>query len=237
MGETVELDLREIFKVFLKRAWIIVLCAVIVGASVVVYTVNFVAPQYQASVSFYVNNNSSQDTSYITSADLAVALRLVSTYVNIIKSDRVLDKVVEEIGMDLTAAQIRGLISAEVMGETEMFEVTVTTPNPQLSADIANSIAAVAPDEIAAIIEGSSAKIIDYARVPNVQSSPNYTTNTIIGAFVGAVLALVVIVIQYMMDTRIKGEEDLAKICTLSVLGMIPDIQSDDKVTVKKVRR
>lgn len=237
MGETVEIDLRELFKVLLKRAWIVVLCAIIVGTSVLVYTINFVTPQYQANVTIYVNNNSGKESAYISSSDLAVALRLVSTYVNIIQSNTVLDKVIAETGLMLTTSQVRSMISAEVVGETEMFKVTVTTPNPQMSADLANAIAVVAPDEIAAIIEGSSAKIIDYARVPLGRSSPNYTTNTVIGAFVGAILAIVVILVQNLLDMRVRNEEELTKICSVPVLGVIPDLTSETKEHDKKVRR
>ncbi len=237
MNETVEIDLRGLFKVLLKRAWIIVLCAIILGSAVLMYTVNFVAPQYKASVTIYVNNNSSKDTSYISSSDLAVALRLVTTYVNIIQSNTVLDKVIAETNLALTTDQVRSMISAEVVGETEMFKVTVTTPYPQMSMDLANAIAAIAPDEIAEIIEGSSAKIIDYARLPKGSSSPNYTTNTILGAAAGAVLAIVVIVLQNMLDVRIKNEEDLEKICSVPVLGVIPDLANDKKDLGKKVRR
>lgn len=237
MNENVEIDLREFFRVLLKKFWIVALCAILVGTSVLVYTINFVTPQYEASVSIYVNNNSGKDSAYISSADLAVALRLVATYVNIIQSDTVLDRVIEETGLKLTAKQVRGMISAEAMGETEMFKVTVTTPNAQMSADLANAIAAVAPEEISQIIEGSSAKIIDFAKVPDGKSAPSYTANGILGCFIGAMLAVVMILLQTLMDVRVKSEEDLAKICQIPVLGVIPQLSSDTKTTGKKARR
>lgn len=234
MNENVEIDLRGIVKLLLKRVWIIILCAAVLGAAVLVYTVNFVVPQYKASVTIYVNNNSGKENTYISSADLAVALRLVTTYVNIIQSDRVLDKVIEETNLQLTANQVRGMISAEVVGETEMFKVTVNTPYPQMSMDLANAIAAIAPGEISDIIEGSSAKIIDYARLPKSSSSPNYTNNTIIGAVVGAVLAVLVIVVQNLLDVRVKSEEDLEKIAEVPVLGVIPELSTEKKASARK---
>ncbi len=237
MKETVEFDLRELAKILSKRVLIIVLCAVIVGASVLVYTVNFVKPLYKSDVTIYVNNNSSVEGNYISSADLAVALRLVTTYVNIIQSNTVLEKVIAETGLLLTTDQVRNMISAEVVGETEMFRVTVTTPNPQMSADLANAIAQVAPGEISEIIEGSSAKIIDYARVPKGRSSPNYVTNTIIGTLIGAVLAIAVIVLQNALDVRVGSEDDLQKICEIPVLGVIPNLSDDTKENRRKVRR
>ena len=238
MEGTVEINLRELCSVLWKRVWIILLCAAILGAATLVYTTNFVTPLYDASVTIYVNNNTQRtDGTYISSSDLAVALKLVATYVNIIQSDRVLDKVIADVGLALTSDQLRPMISAEPVGETEMFAVTVKTPNPQLSADLANSIAKIAPSEISEIIEGSSAKIIDQARVPVKRSSPNFTTNTIIGALVGAFLAAVAVLVQNLLDTRIRNEEQLASICPAPVLGLIPDMTKEQKNAAKKVRR
>ena len=237
MEQNLEIDLKEIVKVVVKRVWIICLCAVLVGTATLVYTMNFVTPKYEASVTMYVNNNSGKDTNYVSSSDLAVALRLVTTYVNIIKSDKVLERVIEETGLMATPAQIRPMISAEPEGETEMFRVTVTSANPQMSADIANTIAMIAPGEIAEIIEGSSAKIIDEARVPQYRSSPSYTVNTIVGALIGGLLSAMVFVLMHLLDMRIKSEEDLKKICEVPVLGVIPNLTNDAKNAGKKVRK
>lgn len=237
MEQNLEINLREVCKVLLKRMWIIALCAILVGGSVLMYTVNFVVPMYQAGVTMYINNNSGNNHNSINSSDLAVALRLVNTYVNIIESDKVLERVIDETGLMLTADQIRSMLSAEPVDETEMFRVTITSPNPQMSADIANAIAAIAPSEIAQIIEGSSAKIIDEARAPKDRSSPSYTVNTVVGAIVGAVLAALVVIVQYLLDIRVKGEEDLKSICDIPVLGVIPNLTEDAKNTGKKARR
>lgn len=237
MNDHIEIDLGEYIKLLIKRIWLVALCAVLLGTSVLVYTKNFVSPKYQASVSIYVNNNSQKDGMAISSADLAVALRLVATYVNIIQSDTVLDKVIHETGLMLSTAQVRGMITAEAIGETEMFKVTVTTPNPQMSADLANAIADVAPNVISEIIEGSSAKVIDRAKVPTHQSSPNATTNAMIGAVFGALLAMLVILLQMLLDVRVKSEEDLNKICQIPVLGIIPQLNTDTKPSGKKAKR
>lgn len=233
MDNVVEFDMKELFGTLVKRAWIIVLCAIIVGAAVLAYTVRFVTPMYQASVTLYVNNNSSE-SGPVSSSNLAVALQLVKTYVNIIESETVLNKVISETGLMITADQLRSMLSAEAVKETEMFRVKINSSNPQMSADIANAIADIAPDEIAKIIEGSTAKVIDYAKVPTGRSSPSYTKNTVVGAAVGALLAAVFITLQMLMDTRIKNEADLERICNIPVLGAIPDFAQTTKQSEQK---
>ena len=234
MEETMEINLKEVFKALVKSAWIIILCAILVGGAVLAYTVNFVTPVYKTSVTLYVNNNTGESKK-VGSADLAVALQLVNTYVNIIQSDTVLEKVIDNTGINLTAKQIRDMLTASSINETEMFEVSITSTNPQLSADIANAIANVAPGEISKIIEGSSAKVIDYARVPTSRAAPSYTVNTVVGAMIGALLSAFVIVLLVCLDARVRSEEDLIKICGVPVLGAIPDFtQVGKNLDIKK---
>lgn len=238
MSETaVEFDLKEMAGILLRKAWIIILCAILTGALVLVYTANFVTPQYTAEVTFYVNNNSSKNSAAINSSDLAVALHLVATYVNIVESDMVLEQVINETGLMLTTDQIRAMLSAEVMGETEMFRVKITSPDPQMSADLVNSIANVAPERISMVIEGSSAKIVDYARVPKSRSYPSYSTNTIVGVLVGAAVAIAVILLQTKLDNRVKKEEDVTRLAMIPVLGRIPDLDDVQEQADKKVKR
>ena len=237
MNETVEIDLREIGRLLLKRAWLIVLCAVMLGGFALAYTVNFVTPMYQATTTLYVNNNTEYENSSnkVNSTDLAVALRLVNSYVDIVRREVVMSAVIDKLQMNISPAALRGMVSAQVQGETEIFSVTVTSPNPQMSADVANAIADVAPGIISGIISGSQAKVIDYARVPGGRSSPNYSSSAVLGALIGAALAILVIILADRMDVRLKSEEDLEKLSGVPVLGVIPDF-AEDRKPVKKVR-
>lgn len=231
------IDLRDYGRLLLKRIWIVVLCVVLLGTATLIYTKVAVDPLYEARISVYVNNSSQKGSSYVSSSDLAVARVLAETYVNIIQSDRVLDQVIQKTGINAKASQLRGLIQAEPVNETEMFQVVVTTPNAQLSADIANTIAEVAPGVIAEIIEGSSAKIIDFAKVPEKPASPNVGKNAVVGALVGLILAAIIVFLEMILDTRIQGQEDLVRICDMPMLGSIPDMNEATSKKKKLLRR
>ena len=233
MQSGIEINLPELVKLLFRKAWIVLVAAVICCGVVLLYTVNFVTPQYKASVTMYVNNKSDQEGNAITSNDLTVATKLVNTYINIIKSDRVLEKVVAETGANVETKELRDWISAESLNNTEMFEVTVTSDGAQLSADLANAIANVAPIEISQIIRGSTAEIVDHAKVPKIHCSPNFTMCGVLGFTIGALLAVAVVVLAHTLDVRVKSEEDLAEICSVPVLGTIPDVLE----IVKKSRK
>ena len=89
---------------------------------------------------------------------------------------------------------------------------------------IANAAASVIPTEIAGLIEGTSAQVIDYARVPSGVYAPNYGRNAIVGGVFGLALAVVCLTIAFIRDTRIKDENDLMDVFQLPILGRIPDV-------------
>ena len=235
MNETrngMEIDLQKLLLAYLQRWWMIV-ATVLVGAVVAwIVSANMITPMYRASITVYVNSvKSDQEINSISSSSLSTAQKLVETYVNMIESNTVLEKVAASTNKNISAAHIRSIMSAEQVDSTEIFKVYITHQDPQFAADIANAIAKVAPGEIEEFVEGSSAKIIDSAKVPVTPSSPNVSRNTVLGALVGAVIAVLYITIRFLLDVRIKDEEDLNSLFDLPVLGQIP---SFDDVSSKR---
>lgn len=233
MEKTKEINFQEIFYAMLNRVWLIVLSALILGVVVYLFSANFITPKYHASVTMYVNNTSKGEASEISSSDLATAQRLVDTYVAILEQysvmEKVADRVEEQTGKRPSPQSIMNNIEASAINETEVFKITVTHTNPKMAMEIANAIANVSPGVIESIVVGSSAKIVDYARMPSSPYAPNNTTNGIYGAVVGALLAIAYVVFWVLTDVRINGEEDLTFISSAPILGVIPNFDADEK--------
>lgn len=222
----VELNVQALLLLYLKKWWIIAICAIVAAVGTFLVTWKFVTPTYQATVSIYVNNNrATEEKEGLTNSDMTAALRLVNTYVSIATSDRVLEQVAEKLGGDYTASQLRGCTRAQQLDETEIFCIHVVHPDRQEAARIANAAAEVAPAAISELIDGTSARVIDTAKVPTGRHSPNYTSTAAMGGFVGILIALVLMSVIAIQDTRIMDENDLRMVFDLSVLGRIPDFE------------
>ena len=219
-----EIDLLKLAAAYLRKWWLIVILTLVGMGIMYVLTTFYVTPTYRASTTIYVNSPRSKEKSeYISSGDLAFAERLVSTYTSMLTSDTVLSKVIESTGYSYTTDQLRKMTSSEQVKDTEIFKVYVTDADPKAAAALANAIAYTAPEVISDFVEGSSTKIIDYAKVPTIPSSPNPKKNIAIGGIVGVVLALAFLTVAFLLDVRIKGEQDLSELCDVPVLGQIPD--------------
>ena len=110
--QEVEIDLLKLFGAYLHRWWLIVLCGVLIAAGTWIFSTRFITPMYRAGVTIYVNNTSSGErVESITSGNLSVSQQLVATYVNIIQSDTVLEKVIEAAHLNCTSAELRKMMS------------------------------------------------------------------------------------------------------------------------------
>lgn len=221
--EVQEIDLIKLVQEYLKRWWLIALC-VLVGGGVALYgTMKLVTPLYQASITVYVNNTRSGEyVDYISGSNLQASQKLVSTYSNIIISDTVLSKVAAKVGDGYTAESLRKVLTTQQIGETELFNVFIRCADPEEAAYLANMVADIAPKELETFVEGSSAKIIDYAKVPTKRYSPSYSRNTALGAMLGLLLSAGYITIHCLLDVRIKEDSDLFELFDIPVLGQIP---------------
>ncbi len=236
--EGLELDLQKLLLAYLRKWWLLAGCAVVAALLAGCFTVNFITPLYSADVTVYVNNaGRDQKINYITGSNLETAQHLVNTYIQIIESDSVLEKVSAAGNLGMEAKEIRACMRAAQKGEAEIFAVRITHPDPKMAARIANAVAEVAPSEIESFVEGSSTKVIDYAKVPEAPSSPNLLKNVVLGGMIGGLLAAAYVTLVFMMDVRIKNEEELAMLFNLPVLGQIPGFGKTDRKCRRSSKR
>ncbi len=219
-----EVNLLWLGKAILRRVWIVALAVLLFATVCCVYSVGFRTPVYEATVSVYVNaKEGSVNSGGLSASDLATAQRLVATCIYIMKSDRVVETAESKLVWDLPVEQIATMFNAKSVGETECFTITASHADPQVATDVANALGSAAVSEIPKVIQGSVISIIDEAKVPTAPSGMSALKLTLLGAFLGGVLACLGVVVFEMMDKRIKEEDDLKLFAPYMVIGTIPD--------------
>ena len=231
-NDAVEVDVQRLFSAVMQRIWLVVLVSILGAAVAFAGTFFFITPLYESSAMFYVNNSSVSlgDTSFsIDSGDITASKNLVNSYIVILETRETLNDVIDYAGVDRTYKELKDMIAAASVNDTEIFRVVVTSPDPEEADEIADAIAYILPKRINTIIEGTSAKIVDSSIVASTPSSPSYTKNTIFGFLIGLVLVIGVIVLQEIFDVTIRSEEDMEQVCKLPVLASVPDMNAPGK--------
>ena len=231
-NDEIEIDLGRVFQAVLDRAWLVAVISVVCAVLVFIGTFFFITPQYTSAAMFYVNNNSFSvgDASLsISNGDLVTSRGLVDSYIVILKTRETLNDVIDYSGANRSYSELKGMIAAEAVNETEIFQVSVTSPDPQEAERLANAIAYILPKRIGNLIDGTSAKVVDAAVIPSSPSSPSYTKNTVVGFLLGFVLTVGIIALREIFDITIRSEEDVTQVCKHPILAAVPDMAAPSK--------
>ena len=224
---TDEINLIPILSALLKKIWLIILVAIIVGGAVFTCTKFLVTPTYRASFTAYVNNKSQlNNVDTITGSDLTASQQLVRAYSETINSRNILLASASSINLDVPYKSLASRVSTQVQNETMIITVYVVDVTPEGAYNLARAIATVAPKQIANIIEGSSMKIIDMPQIPDSIYKPSYVKNTVIGVLLGALAAAAYIAVKFLLDDKVKTENELESRFSIPVVGVIPDMNN-----------
>ena len=232
-NEELEIDLQRLFSALIQRAWMIVAATVICALMTLGFTQFLITPMYESTAMFYVNNGSLSvgGTSLsLSSSDISVSKSLVDSYIVILKTRETLNDVADYAEIDRSYGELKGMISASAVNDTEIFQVVVTSDDPAEAEKIADAISYLLPKRIANIVEGTSAEIVDHAVLPSKPSSPNVFKNTVLGAMIGFILSIGAVCIYEIFNTLIRSEEDVEQCCSYPVLTVVPDMRSQSKV-------
>lgn len=226
MKDEAKIELKYLFELLSPNLKWIVFTAMLFAGLVYTYSTYFITPLYTTDVSIYVNNKK-----YISSAvnearkeDITTSESLVPTYISILKSRSVIKKVIDIANLNYSVNAVKGMIATSAQEETGIFKVYVKNTSPENATVLADTIAGVVTDEISNYVEGTSARVIDYAETPTSPSSPNVGKNTAIGFLVGMILSVLVIFLIDLFDVRIKTEADLINAVNVPLLGTIPEL-------------
>ena len=214
-----EIDLLEIFYL-LKSKWKEIFLALLVGALIFgAYHTFLVKPSYQADASIYITNTESA----LSFSDLQLSSALTDDYANIIKSRTVLNRVIEELDLNLDYKQLAKLVAVSNPDSTHIVDIKVTCDDPEMSRNITNALLNISVSQIYQIIGSGEPTVIDYSVAEAVQDvTPSLFKYLAIGGFLGACVACAIFILQMLMDGTMKTEEDIDKYLHLPVLAAVP---------------
>ena len=211
------LELAQLLRKHLRILIILPLVCTIAAAAV---CWGVLADEYTASVSMYVLTTT--DSSYsdgLSSSDLSASQYLTNDVVTLIESDRVASDAAEELSMSSLAGYE---LSVESSTDTRVITLSVTGESAQAVAIVANQIAETTNDVAQEIMDVEAVNIIDHASEPTSPSGPNRVLYTAVALLAGIFLAIALIVLIDMTNTRVRSPEEAEELLGIPVIGRIP---------------
>jgi tyrosine-protein kinase len=131
------LELKRYLFLIRKWAWLIALCTLLAGGGALITSL-LMTPVYEASSTLRIRSPSTQGTSDYS--DLLAGQRLAQTYAQLLTKAPVLEGVISNLGLNMTATDLRKAVKIQTVRDTELIEITVQHASPLVAQAIANEI-------------------------------------------------------------------------------------------------
>lgn len=186
-------------------------------------------PMYESKAIFTVESSYTGEDIFSTGAyyDQYAAGLLASAFPQILSTDMMNDLVIQR----MPYGYINGYATAEAVSDSNMMVLKVQSTNPQDAYDYLCAIIECYPQVAVYMVDNPQVKILDAPRVPaGPYNSFSATGSLAKGAFIGALLGLVIVFICGVMTRTIQTADELKTTINLPILVALPRV-------VKKKRR
>lgn len=213
------IDLMEIARLLLHK-WKLLFIALLAGAVVGgAYCAFLLETTYRAEASLYITSNES----LLSFSDLQLSSALTEDYAYIIKSRTVLERVIDEQQLDMDYKQLGEIVTVTNPDSSHVIRIGVTTTDPQMSRNIANSLLNISADQINQIVGNGMPSVIDESVIHAVaEVKPSMKKYCALGGILLFVLAAGVLIVRMLMDTTIKSEDDVTRYLGVPLLASVP---------------
>ena len=205
-----ELDLKDLFNMFWTRKFEIILIVIIAVVVGFIYSYVLVKPEYKSTTSILLakSNAAQSGDGTITSTEITLNQKLVSTYSDLIKTDKVLTQVINNLKIDKTVENLKKNIQVTAKDDTEIIAISVTDADSEMARKIANEAAQVFITQIAQqYYNMDNVYVVDEAKAESKPYNINHTKDLIIFAAAGFVIACIYVLIANMLDTTVKSKK------------------------------
>lgn len=217
-----EINIRDFLNYLKKYVLVIAAVAIVLIIGVFIYDKSIKKPLYTTYTTIILTkSNETQTGTTITQNDILLNQKLVETYSKIIKSKLVLEQVISETGVTYTAEELSENVSVEAYENTEMLKISVTDQDPELAANIANSIAQVFSGEIAKIYQINNISVVDVAVTPEEVSNNTLKRDLLIALFISIFGTIGVVFVVYYFDDTVKLTDNLEEEIGMPVVAKV----------------
>lgn len=216
------ITLKDLWDIF-RQCWLIMLLSAVLvtGGFMLVNQLTF-EPQYEAKATLYIlrEENTEENRS---SDDFSLALKVVKDCDYLLKSHSVLDEVIVQQNLTMDYEELYQKVSTSNPTDTRILEVTVQADTPQSAKNIVDSICEIGTVKIEEAMGFQQVNLYEYGIMEFEPCNRTSITTYLVLAMMMLVLVYAAFFLLFLLDDRIRTEEDIERYLGLSILGDIPN--------------
>jgi capsular exopolysaccharide synthesis family protein len=212
----------------LRKNWLVIVVTTMVGIAVAAGYSLTRTPQFEATSGVFVSTESGTTVQELAQGNNFTQAR-IATYVELVEEPFVLNPVINDLDLGITSDALAGRITASSGLDTTIIQITVSDPDPQQAAIIANAVGGSLAGAVEDIEtrDGQQVSPVKLTRVRDAQAtaspvSPNVPLNLALGGLVGLALGVGVAVLRTVLDNKVRTPKDIENLTDRPLIGAIP---------------
>lgn len=215
-----EIDLIRLLLVLKKHVLLILAVGLLTGLLAGVYTHFKIPAVYSATSNMMITT---KETTLASIADLNLGVSLTGEYSELITSRTALERVIENLNLEIGYKSLQGRISITNPTNTRILRIKVSYGDPVMAKTLADEIAFVGAEFITEQMDVVPPKVYETSEVPIYKDSPNLQQNVGKGMLAGMALVAGILVVLELLNDAIQSEEDVQRYLEIPVLAVVPD--------------
>lgn len=212
------IDIEEIFYLFKKKIWILVIITIIT-TGLGVYKASKMVNQYQGSMKVFVGKSENL-LDYYPEKEIQYYSEFMNIFNEIIRVDDFLNDTLEKNNINKTAAEVKGGIGISASEKSPIFTITYTSLSDDNLKEVLTAVSNEFSEYIQRIVPETNPKVIDEVRIFPI--TPNKKKLVIVAFAVGIIISIGIIFVLDYLDDTIKNKDRLEEILPIPVIGEVP---------------
>ena len=213
----------------LRKSWMLILVTSLLSLGAAAGWSFMQTPKYEATTQLFVSVRTGDTSVGDLSQGSSFAQQAVTSYVSIVDSAAVLDRVIDDLDLPMTRRELAKQVTADSPQDTVLINIQVTDADPHQAVRIADTTSAVLADVIVNNLEQTSegaptrvhVDVVQPAELPESPASPRVPMNLLIGLACGVLLGVAVALLRNTLDTKVRSKADLTNITSMPLIGAI----------------
>lgn len=214
----------ELMQALKEKIVLILLATILAGALGWALSAMVLPRKYEASVNMIVNTRT-EIVGVVTSDSISSAQDLVDTYAIIIKSNKVLNRVIDKLDLRMSYEELSEQITVDPIRNTQVMKIAAQCADAAQAARIVTAISQIAPDIVADAVEAGSCKVVSDVYSSARPVSPNIGKNTFLCGAMACMLACAAVILKELFNDYIVDDADMERKLGITAIGVIPDVE------------
>ncbi len=229
----------------IRTGWFLPVIGLLLGGAVGAVTALLMTPTYTSATQLFVTSTDATSTAAAFQGSQFSQNR-VTSYVQLLTSERLADRVISDLELELSAQDLQERIEASVVPDTTVLDIVVTDSSPQRARDLADAIATeftslveevetttttpTDPTEEPVTTVPVKVTVLDSPEVPSSPASPNLYRNIAVGVLIGLVVGFVSAYFRVRLDRSVRDPKVASSVAGAPVIGVVtrdPQLASD----------